>query len=403
MTKSKLFAIYVIVFLIFGVVFYDFIEKQWGFPYVDEILVMLLVVFTVRFYPKSVIRNKLTFIILFVFAFYTVYSFAIESNVTNAILGDLAIQIKPYLIFCFTIIFAPRLQLPEKRIIRKTVIMMLPILIMVALSDSYLPFFGHTARFATASIVLSLTYLYASKFTVKNIIISILILSIGLLSNRAKMYGFWGAFVLILLFFNSFELKVKLKNIIIAAFSISIIFWLSYEKLNFYFIQGSQDTDNLFARPALFQGAWEILRDDFPFGSGFGSFATYYSAQYYSPIYYKLGLNTVYGLSSDFPNFVSDSFLPTLAEFGIIGVLLFFYFWYYIVKKANFYKKHISQKNVKEYILLLLILVFFTIESVADSTFTHNRGVYIMMLLGLCFTDLKSQYEYEISNCEEGE
>ena len=44
----------------------------------------------------------------------------------------------------------------------------------------------------------------------------------------------------------------------------------------------------------------------------------------------------------------------------------------------------------KESILVLLIVFFFAIESTSDATITHNRGLFIMMLLGLLMSDIRS-------------
>ena len=44
----------------------------------------------------------------------------------------------------------------------------------------------------------------------------------------------------------------------------------------------------------------------------------------------------------------------------------------------------------KESALVLLIIFFFAIESTSDATITHNRGLFIMMLLGLLMSDIRS-------------
>ena len=41
-------------------------------------------------------------------------------------------------------------------------------------------------------------------------------------------------------------------------------------------------------------------------------------------------------------------------------------------------------------ILTILIFIFFIIESIADSTFTHNRGMVMLMLLAII---LNNKYE----------
>ena len=405
---NRLFTFYFIVFLIFGVILYDFISVKFHFLYIDEILILLLLLYSF-FLPvkKRNIFNEqedkyALFTIIGVFAFYFLYSLVIESNCLQAIIGDLIIQMKPYLAFFCTMIIAPYLLIKERKIIRRVIICCLPLLIVdgyVYISPFYVDgifLFNHPSRLATASTIIALSYLYMSGFSRKNIIISIVILSIGLLSLRSKMYGIYGVIVAMLLFFYRLELKMRLKTVFVACLLVGLAFFLGYDKFQDYFITGTEDINNLYARPALYMGALDILKTDIPFGSGLGSYATFYSGQYYSPVYHKLGLDMVYGLSSDNTSFMSDTFFPSLAEFGIVGVLLFVYFWYYIILRANSYKIKQTQPQM-EYLLVVIIFSFFMIESIVDSTFTHNRGVFMMILLGMCLTDLKQKHNFMIN------
>ena len=74
------------------------------------------------------------------------------------------------------------------------------------------------------------------------------------------------------------------------------------------------------------QDSLTIAGQLFPLGSGFATFGTYMSGEYYSPLYYEYGLNTVWGLWPSNPTFVSDSFWPAiLAQFGFIGLVVLVY------------------------------------------------------------------------------
>lgn len=68
------------------------------------------------------------------------------------------------------------------------------------------------------------------------------------------------------------------------------------------------------AREKLYATGAQIATEDFPLGAGFGRFATYASRLYYSPVYQQYGLNEVWGLSKEFPNFIDDTSWP-----GVIG------------------------------------------------------------------------------------
>ena len=76
--------------------------------------------------------------------------------------------------------------------------------------------------------------------------------------------------------------------------------------------------------------SFKVFEDYFPLGPGFGTFGTDSAAKYYSPLNYQYDLNNIWGLNPDDDTagttFYSDTFYPLLAQFGVIGVVLFFLF-----------------------------------------------------------------------------
>ncbi len=51
----------------------------------------------------------------------------------------------------------------------------------------------------------------------------------------------------------------------------------------------------------------------------------------------------------------------------------------------------------KEALMVMMIVIFFVIESIADATITSNRGVFVMMLLGLLFSDFRKTEVKQLS------
>jgi len=49
----------------------------------------------------------------------------------------------------------------------------------------------------------------------------------------------------------------------------------------------------------------------------------------------------------------------------------------------------------KRYIIVSLIVAFFAIECIADSTFTHNRGFVMLVILGLTLSEMRSSLKYK--------
>lgn len=72
--------------------------------------------------------------------------------------------------------------------------------------------------------------------------------------------------------------------------------------------------------------------------------------------------------------FLSDTFFPSLAQFGYIGITLFTLFWYRIFQTG---------KKLRNFKIILLIIFFFVFESTSDATFTQNRGIYMLILLAM--------------------
>ena len=99
-------------------------------------------------------------------------------------------------------------------------------------------------------------------------------------------------------------------------------------------------------------------------------------------------------MSKDHYNFIADTYYPSLAQFGIVGIILYITFWAYILMKAI--KFHKRTYNMKCLSMVLMIIGFFIIEGTTDSTFTTHRGFFVLMLLGLILSDLKNGVTDEV-------
>ena len=389
--------------LIFGVIFYDLIDAL-GFSYTDE----LCVVFVLLLYghrvaaSKAWLFNKAFLITLFIFGFYLVYSFIIQSNTKGAIMLDFIIQIKPYLSFFCVYALRPELSDSQKRMLRQLVVLCSLYVFMVGLTsfayeDIIEYTFGHRSRIATASSILAIIYLYGSDYTRMDKYAFTLILAIGLMSTRSKHFGFFVVSVLLVFYINRPDkIKLNFRNVIFAVSALALTVLAAWEKIHYYFITGGfgsgRSADDLYARMALYYFATLILKDFFPFGSGFASYATHASGTSYSSIYAKYNMNHMHGLTKTSPAFVADTYYPALAQFGYAGIVLFFYFWFYLFRKAvRMYLKGF----LKESALVVMMVVFFIIECTSDATLTHNRGMFMMMLLGLVSSEVKTKEENE--------
>ena len=384
--------------LIFGVVFYDIINII-GFSYVDEICAaFLLLLFLYKVFRSNTWAFDKNFLIVIgVFAFYLIYSMAISSNSKGAILTDFVIQAKPYLAFFCVYAIEPELSDNQRKIIRQIVILCCLYVFVVGMLN-YTPVdimeitFYHPSRLATTSSVLAILYLYCSDYRKVDKMIFILILALGIMSGRSKHFGFFAVCTLIILYFNnSAQMKLNLKNSIFLIAALALTIFVTRDKLYFYFVTGGfgdgRAADDLYARMALYFFSLKIFIDYMPFGSGFASYATYASGAYYSPVYKKYGMENMYGLTKEAPDFIADTYYPALAQFGIVGVILFFTFWISLLVRAI--KAYSFCK--KESIMALIIIIFILIECTTDATITHNRGMFMMIMLGLIFYDIRAK------------
>jgi len=389
--------------LIFGVMFYDIIDLM-GFAYVDEICaVLLLLLFLYKAFSSRTWEFDKTFLIITgVFIFYLFYSIAINSNSKGAIMTDFIIQIKPYLAFACVYALHPNLTDNQKRIIKQIILLcslyVFAVGVIGIVSYSVVEYtFSHYSRLATASSILALLYLYCSDYTKVDKFVFIIILALGILSGRSKHFGFF-AFSLVAIFYftESFKLKLNFRNVIFITAAIAFTVIVAWKKIYFYFVTGGfgggREVNDLYARMALYYFSSQILMDYIPFGCGFASYGTYASASSYSQIYVKYGMDGMSGLSKSAPDFVADTYYPVLAQFGFAGVALFLFFWVNLSRKAI---KAYLKGYYKEAVIAIMIVVFFFIECTSDATLTHNRGMFMMMIMGLVFSDVKIKGDNE--------
>lgn len=355
--------------LILGVILYDFIGARFGFTYIDEI-------FTTTLLAYSVIKRKFSkefSIFIGIALFYLAYSFAFPINKPEAIWIDFFIEVKPYIAFYCAYNLGLYLSPKHYKQIRTICVLIAIAMIPIGILGEYFMYSIslHPSRYATISAILGTLYFYCSPQNKHTRNITFLIWCIGLLSLKAKFFGFFTAAIFLFFFYRERRLKLSMKSIVLLIICFAGIIFAAWEKISYYFITGMQ-AESMFARPYLYVNSIKVLNDYIPFGSGFGSYATYASSVFYSPLYFKYKMYLNYEIGNNM--FISDTFYPTLAQFGYVGVTLFIIFWYRIYQKG---------KSLPNNRMILLIIIFFFIESTSDSTFTQNRGIYMLVLLAM--------------------
>lgn len=379
--------------LIWVVILYDIIQYYCSFPYIDELFSAFIGVLALFKHRRSYyIREYL--ICGGVFLFFLFYSLFYGTNVKEAVWTDFLLQFKPYVVFYSVCLLNFRLDSYYKKKLNKWCLrlglLMIPFGFMtqygVITSDAGGP------RFTSMVSIIGLLYLYSSPCTKKDILITFAIWTIAFIPMKSKFFGFYALALFLFYGIGEKRIKLNLKYLCFGIVALVLVYFAAYEKFSFYFLEGSQ-SDTMFARPALFYGALEILKDYFPFGSGFGSYASFASAEYFSNLYWKMDVTRFSELSEGY--FLCDTFFPSLAQFGIVGIFFFVLFWKCRIHEFN---ECYSIDNVHIYKCLYLIFGYFMIESMADSSYVQNRGLFMFLIMAMFINELKTKQDIIIKN-----
>lgn len=375
---------YLYISIIFGIYLYTinipFVQ------YIDEALTGGLFLFYLisRHYKSNEFKNFLIIIV-----FYILYSIFIGITNINAILMDVVIQTKPFVTFYCASLLGLQLSNKGKLVVKSLILTLSFLTIILTLVDyNFVMYnlFGHPSRYGTFFTLSGFIYYYCSDKSRKALRNTIILWICMLACMKVKSIAFFAiAFFLVInikKMFKSFHLNFKTIFFLLLAIVLMMIFaWKRFS--SFYIENGieANSVEEMYARPSLYYTAWEIFKDYFPFGSGFGTFASHASAVYYSRLYYDYGISNIFGLQPDAPDFVSDTYFPVLAQFGVVGAYLFFLFMW---KRTREYWRIYKKGDTKEMMVMkLLILIYFFIESTSDSTLIQNRGVIMMFILAL--------------------
>ncbi len=297
-----------------------------------------------------------------------------QVNVRGAIFLELMQQIRPYSVLYCTWILNPQFSRKQKKMMLWTMILTLFSWIWYH-PESRMQAHVEFPVLGQLAICTGMSFYLFSEETVFNKRIALLLVLTGLLAPKFKFLGEVVCFIAIL-----FYLKKKLnlnsnKTILYLALLMVAVLLVTWTRFDSYYVTG-WNNDGL-ARPKTYRTSLYILRDYFPFGPGMGTFGTNGAWRYYSPLYYKYNLNTVWGLDEG-GGFICDAFYPTLSQYGVVGVWLFFIFWKRRLIAIN------NIDDLKHYRIALMAFFCLAIEQIADTSYLSGKGMGYFMLLGLC-------------------
>lgn len=370
-----------------------------GFSSVDEAMTVILIGYTFMkrgYWATNSTPWKEYMFFLGVLSFYVIYGLLFGRNVPEAVFLDIVQEIRPYSIIYCTWILNPRFSDKQKKWIIGTMILTLLSWIIYhpqTLNGGEFPVLGQLA------ISTGMAYYLFSEETKRNKLIALALVGSGLLAPKMKFMGEVVAFVA-MLFYVKKKLDFKSPKTIWTIGLMTIVaLALTWTKFEVYYVDG-WDNEGL-ARPMTYKTAWKILWDYFPFGPGMGAFACLAAWLYYSPLYYEYNLNHIWGLGGkEYMDgmFICDAFYPTLAQFGVVGIILFYLFWKRRLIAFN------EMYSLKYYRVAMMAFFCLAIEQTADTSFLSGKGQGYSMLIALCLNsnrNFEEEWEEEEYNEEE--
>ena len=372
--------------LVWVILLYDLIQYYLHFSYIDELFTLLLGVF-ILIRPKNRLYMKEFLMCICVFLFFLVYSLFFGVNVHEAVWMDFLLQLKPYIAFYAVCLMDLQMSDYHKKKLHKLCKKLGWLMIPFGFLTQYgiLTTDAGGPRFTSMVSIIGLLYLYSSNMTKKDLLWTFAIWTVAFIPMKSKFFGFYALALALFYGLGNKRITLNPKYLCFGVIAAAFVFYAAYEKFSFYFIGGSQ-SDIMFARPALFFGAWEIIKDYFPFGSGFGSFGSFASAEYFSRLYWTMDVARFSELSEG--NFLCDTFFPSLAQCGAAGLTLFIWFWWRRVRDFNYCY---SPDDVYRYKCLFLMFGYFMIESTSDTSYVQNRGLYMFMLMALFMNEMRAR------------
>lgn len=229
--------------------------------------------------------------------------------------------------------------------------------------------FGHVTYLVGACMFL-LSILMAC-FEKKNIKYIVMTMALLLSTVRSKAIVGATAYLFILYFILLKRKKIKMWHILVIA---AVGLYIAWDQISFYYIELAERS----ARAVMTQTSLQIMKDYFPIGTGFGTYASAVAGEHYSPVYVLYGFPYIYELRIS-GEFFSDTFWPIIiGQTGAIGTMC------YIFALVRIFLKTIKVRflDQKVYASVLFVCVYLLISSTSESAFCNAISIPLAMMLG---------------------
>lgn len=374
------------------------------FTYVDEVF-GLVGVLLVAYLGFSAVR-KLTIkkstmgivIPLLIFVFCGVAANMIyQYQPANLVLKDLYVNLK-FFLSVITGFYLFRYAHPEKeRMLHhaKFCTTLLFLLLVFDIAFNVFPDGGYRYGFKVRNLIFEhVTYLAATCVFLLSVLMAcyekrnttyIAMALIVLISTmRGKALAGGAVYIIVLYFVFLKRQKMKLWHILL----IGVLgLYIAWDQISFYYVELSGQS----ARSVLTKTSFEIMKEYFPIGTGFGTFASDVAGEYYSPVYVKYGFTQIYELQRE-SNFLSDTFWPIIiGQTGFIGTVC------YLIALVRLFLKTIKVRLADwgAYAAVLFIFIYLLVSSTSEPAFCNAVAIPLAMMLGYALHIENAALNYE--------
>lgn len=240
-------------------------------------------------------------------------------------------------------------------------------------------FYEHPVTLVAVCVFLIVLLLGLKQYTKHSFFYFALLAFVMCTTLRSKALASVILFLMIYYFIAVKKQRFSLKHVVFLLPALVVIGW---SQIEYYFFTMSDAS----ARSMLLMTGFEIAADHMPFGAGFGTYGSHYSAVFYSPLYSTYGLNTIHGLNEG-GAFICDSFWPMImGQTGYLGLCFFLIAVIILISEVS----KLRQYHLNYYVSGLASVIYLLIDSMTSTAFVHPLSMPIAIWLGILLAKRKS-------------
>lgn len=231
--------------------------------------------------------------------------------------------------------------------------------------------YGHPSNFA-AAVITCLVVILAERKSVNVFTVIATLLLIA--SDRSKAIAFAAVAVYVVFFIRKDD-RIPIGFWLVSCLGSLLI---AFDQIKLYFF------DLATARSVLLLSSFKVASRFCPLGSGFATYGSNVTIADYSPLYYDLGFEKVWGLSPINNDYIADSFWPiVIGQFGYIGLIAFIVLLMCFIKKAIVAVKFNASPIWPICLAIVYLLIASTSESAFFSAYASGFAMSIALIMNI--------------------